>query len=232
MKRKPHGPFLLDERIEFPPVHLADEHGLIAIGGDLGVERLLAAYRAGIFPWPWYDEMPMFWWSPDPRYVLVPGELKIPKSLRSVLNRGEFEIRYDTAFTAVMEGCAAAPRPGQDGTWITPEMVAAYTELHRAGYAHSIEAWQDGELAGGLYGVAIGGLFCGESMFALTPDASKAAFVTFVRECSFELIDCQLETDHLRRFGARNIARPQYMTLLAQCLQAPNRVGSWADAEK
>ncbi|MHC4849056.1 MAG: leucyl/phenylalanyl-tRNA--protein transferase, partial [Planctomycetota bacterium] len=150
MKRKQHGPFLLDERIEFPPVHLADEHGLIAIGGDLSVDRLLAAYRVGIFPWPWYDEMPMFWWSPDPRYVLVPGELKIPKSLRSVLNRGEYEIRYDTAFTAVMEGCAAAPRPGQDGTWITPEMVAAYTELHRAGYAHSIEAWRDGELAGGL----------------------------------------------------------------------------------
>jgi leucyl/phenylalanyl-tRNA--protein transferase len=232
VKRKPHGPFLLDERIEFPPVHLADEHGLIAIGGDLGVERLLAAYRAGIFPWPWYDEMPMFWWSPDPRYVLVPGELKIPKSLRSVLNRGEFEIRYDTAFTAVMEGCAAAPRPGQDGTWITPEMVTAYTELHRAGHAHSIEAWRNGELVGGLYGVAIGGLFCGESMFVLVPDASKAAFVTFARECSFELIDCQLETDHLRRFGARNIARTHYMTLLAQCLQAPNRVGSWADAEK
>jgi leucyl/phenylalanyl-tRNA--protein transferase len=232
VKRKPHGPFLLDERIEFPPVHLADEHGLLAIGGDLSVEPLLAAYRAGIFPWPWYDEMPMFWWSPDPRYVLTPEELNIPRSLRSVLNRNEFEIRYDTAFVEVMEGCAAAPRPGQEGTWITPQMIEAYTDLHRAGYAHSVEAWRAGILEGGFYGVAVGSLFCGESMFARADDASKAAFVTFVRDMGFRLIDCQLETDHLRRFGARNVARSQYMALLAQCLQQTDRVGSWADAEE
>jgi len=229
--RRPRGPFLLDERIEFPPVHLADEHGLLAIGGDLGVERLLAAYRSGIFPWPWYDHMPMFWWSPDPRYVLYASELRVPRSLRAGLRRGDYEIRCDTAFRAVMEGCAEAPRPGQEGTWITPDMIESYIELHRAGHAHSIEAWRDGELAGGFYGVAVGDLFCGESMFARAPDASKVAFVTFVRSGWFRLVDCQLETEHLRRFGARHIPRRAYMAELARSLQARARVGSWSNAE-
>jgi len=215
--RRPHGPFLLDDRIEFPPVHLADEHGLLAIGGDLSVPRLLLAYGSGIFPWPWYEQMPMFWWAPDPRYVLYPDELKVPRSLRAVLNRGDYEIRYDTAFREVIEGCAEAPRPGQDGTWITPEMIEAYCELHEAGHAHSVEAWRDGAVMGGFYGVAVGGLFCGESMFARAPDASKAAFATFVKERRYRLIDCQLETDHLRRFGARNIPRSTYMSELARC---------------
>ena len=231
MKGRPRGPFLLDEQIEFPPVHLADEHGLLAIGGDLGVERLLAAYRSGIFPWPWYEQMPMFWWSPDPRYVLYPDQLKVPRSLRSKLRRNEFEIRYDTAFAAVLEGCSDAPRPGQDGTWITDEMIDGYLALHAAGHAHSVEAWRDGELVGGFYGVALGSLFCGESMFARVADASKVAFVTFVRDRGFHLVDCQLETDHLRRFGARDIERERYLDELAHCLQVPNRVGSWADAE-
>ncbi|MEM8884163.1 MAG: leucyl/phenylalanyl-tRNA--protein transferase [Planctomycetota bacterium] len=231
MQSKPRGPFLLDDTVEFPPVHLADEHGLLAVGGDLSVERLLAAYRRGIFPWPWYEHMPMFWWSPDPRFVLEPDELKVPRSLRSVLRREVFEIRCDTAFAEVLEGCSSAPRPGQDGTWISAEIFDGYLALHEAGYAHSIEAWLDGELAGGFYGVAIGDLFCGESMFARVSDASKAAFVTFVQKSGFRLIDCQLETDHLRRFGAHEIPRKEYMARLEECLQAPDRVGCWRDVE-
>jgi len=157
VKRPAQGPYLLGEGLDFPPVHLADEHGLLAIGGDLSVERLLAAYRSGIFPWPWYDGMPMFWWAPDPRFVLHPDDLRVSRSLRKRIDSGAYEIRYDTAFESVIRGCSTAPRPGQDGTWITEELVDGFYDLHEAGYAHSVEAWEDGTLVGGLYGVAIGG---------------------------------------------------------------------------
>jgi leucyl/phenylalanyl-tRNA--protein transferase len=234
VKRPTQGPFLLTEELDFPPVHLADEHGLLAIGGDLSVERLLMAYRAGIFPWPWYDGMPMFWWAPDPRYVLYPAELHVGKTLRARARTAGYEVRYDTAFEAVIRGCSEAPRPGQEGTWITEEMIDGFVALHEAGWAHSAEAWEDGELVGGLYGVAIGGLFCGESMFTRRPDASKVAFVTLVRRLEaegFAMIDCQLETDHLRRFGARDIPREQYMQELAIALERDDHTGSWADGD-
>jgi leucyl/phenylalanyl-tRNA--protein transferase len=230
VKRRTQGPYLLGEGLEFPPVHLADEHGLLAIGGDLSVERLLAAYRGGIFPWPWYDGMPMFWWAPDPRFVVYPGELHVGRSLKTRINTAGYEIRYDTAFERVIRGCAQAPRPGQDGTWITAELIEGFVALHRAGYAHSAEAWEAGQLVGGLYGVAIGDLFCGESMFTTRPDASKVAFVHMVRMLAargYRIIDCQLETEHLARFGAREIPRARYMQELASCLETEDRVGDW-----
>ena len=232
MRRPTQGPYLLGEGLDFPPVHLADEHGLLAIGGDLSVERLLAAYRKGIFPWPWYEGMPMFWWAPDPRFVLYPDELHVSRSLRTRARTAGYEIRYDTAFEPVIRSCSSAPRPDQDGTWITEEMVEGFVALHRAGHAHSIEAWQDGELVGGLYGVAVGGLFCGESMFTTRSDASKIAFVHLVeklRTRGFRLIDCQLETEHLARFGARDIPRDDYMEELARCLEMDEAVGNWCD---
>jgi leucyl/phenylalanyl-tRNA--protein transferase len=237
VQRQPIGPFLLDDSIAFPPVHRADDQGLLAIGGDLSVKRLLAAYRSAIFPWPLEEGMPMFWWSPDPRFVLYPDELRVPRSLRSRMRRGDLQVRCDTAFRAVMEGCSEASRPDQEGTWITEPMIEGYVALHKAGHAHSIETWQDDELVGGFYGVTMGDLFCGESMFARVSDASKVAFARFVQTGWFRLIDCQLHTDHLERFGAREIARTEYLEELDRSLSRPQllqnfeRVGSWADAE-
>ena len=232
MRRPTQGPYLLGDGLEFPPVHLADEHGLLAIGGDLSVERLLAAYRAGIFPWPWYEGMPMFWWAPDPRFVIYPEELHVSRSLRTRTRTAGYEIRYDTAFEAVIRGCSEAPRPGQDGTWITEEMIEGFVGLHRAGHAHSVEAWENDALVGGLYGVAVGGLFCGESMYTTRPDASKVAFVHLVgrlKARGFRLVDCQLETEHLARFGARDIPRADYMQELERCLEMDDVVGDWGD---
>src|SRR5262245_53766187 len=190
----------------FPPLAAAQKepNGLLAVGGDLSPRRLLDAYRRGIFPW--YSEGdPILWWSPDPRMVLFPDELRVTRSLAKPLRTKPHEVRFDTAFTAVMRGCAA-PRPGQGGTWIGPEMRAAYRRLHDLGYAHSAETWIDGELAGGLYGVALGGAFFGESMFTRTRDASKMALVGLVRRLAaegFGLIDCQMHTAHLESLGAR-----------------------------
>ena len=208
--------FLLGQDPEtFPPPERADRSGLLAVGGDLSSARLMAGYRRGIFPW--YSEgQPILWHSPDPRFVLLPAQLHVPKSLEKVLRRGTYDIRADTAFAEV-------PRPGQDGTWITTAMVDAYVTLHRLGHAHSVEAWKDGELVGGLYGVALGRVFFGESMFARAPDASKAAFVTVARalfDAGCLLIDCQVETDHLARFGAADIPRRRFLQLLAPAVQA------------
>jgi len=228
--RRPHGPFLLDDRIEFPPVHLADEHGLLAIGGDLSVPRLLLAYGSGIFPWPWYEQMPMFWWAPDPRYVLYPDELKVPRSLRAVLNRGDYEIRYDTAFREVIEGCAEAPRPGQDGTWITDDMVQAYIKLHEKGYAHSVETFYDGRLVGGLYGVSLGGVFFGESMFYEMSNASKVALYYLVEKLgswNFDFIDSQVPNDHMKSLGGQEVKRPDFLNLLSDSLQKQTKRGKW-----
>lgn len=197
----------------FPPLEKAldDPNGLLAIGGDLSPQRLIEAYRSGIFPWFNEDE-PIFWWSPDPRMVLFPGELKISRSLRKTLHKDCYQIRADTAFTQVMQACAA-PRKGQSGTWIHPEMIAAYTALHGMGLAHSVETWIDGELVGGLYGVALGKVFFGESMFSRSTDASKIAFVHLVKQLQyweFGLIDCQVKTRHLASLGAREISRVSF----------------------
>jgi leucyl/phenylalanyl-tRNA--protein transferase len=213
----------------FPEPRHAEPDGLLAVGGDLSPERLLAAYRSGIFPW-FSDGSPILWWSPDPRLVLDPAELHVPRSLERTLRRARYDVRADTAFAAVIRRCAAKDRPGQDGTWITAEMIAAYEELHRLGYAHSFEAWEGGELAGGLYGVSLGAAFFGESMFADRPDASKAAFVRGVRwlaGCGVDLVDCQVRTEHLVRFGARDVPRREFLRRLARALEAPDRRGTW-----
>jgi leucyl/phenylalanyl-tRNA---protein transferase len=200
-----------------PPVEraLRRPNGLLAAGGGLGVPRLLEAYSRGCFPW-FNEGEPVLWWSPDPRMVLMPGELHVSRSLLKRIRHGGFSVRADTAFRDVMEACAA-PRPGQSGTWITDDMIDAYGTLHDAGYAHSIETWIDGELAGGLYGVAIGRAFFGESMFARVSDASKLAFVHLVsqlQQWEFGIIDCQMNTAHLAAFGAREIPRVAFLELV------------------
>lgn len=214
----------------FPPVEQAlhDPEGLLAAGGDLSPERLLEAYSQGIFPWFNADD-PILWWSLDPRMVLFPAELKVSRSLGKTLRRGGHEVRTDSAFRQVMEACAA-PRPGQDGTWISPVIVAAYTRLHQLGHAHSVETWIDGELAGGLYGVAVGRAFFGESMFARVSDASKIAFVHLVRQLrrwDFGLIDCQMATRHLASLGAREIPRGEFGRRLSELVDYPGIVGRW-----
>ncbi len=221
--------FRLTDDLVFPPPHLAIEDGLLAVGGDLSVERLLLAYRSGIFPW--YSEGdPLLWWSPDPRMVLFPDELHVSRSLERVLKKGEFTVTMDTAFSSVIQACAEARGPRRDGTWITREMESAYCALHDAGYAHSVECWKDGALAGGLYGVSLGACFFGESMFSLATDASKVAFVRLVRQVAawdFHFVDCQMHTPHLARFGAKEVARKQFLTLLCDGLNAPTRCGRW-----
>ena len=227
--------YRLDPRSDaFPPAELADESGLLAVGGDLNPGRLLEAYRSGIFPW--YSEgQPILWHSPDPRFVLVPQSLHVPASLKKTIKRGRFEVRLDTAFADVIGACGETPRPGQNGTWITDAMKAAYVELHRLGFAHSAEAWEDGALAGGLYGVSLGSAFFGESMFARAPDASKVAFVTLVewlRARGFTLIDCQVYTEHLARFGAELWPRGQFLAELEVALEAPTLRGKWRIGEE
>ena len=203
----------------FPPVSkaLASPNGLLCAGGDLSPARIVDAYSRGIFPW-FSDGDPILWWSPDPRMVLFPGELKVSRSLRKTLARGAFETRFDTAFRRVMQECAQ-PRDGQGGTWILPEMVEAYTALHEQGFAHSVESWRDGELVGGLYGVALGKVFFGESMFTRATDASKvalAALVERLRADGFGMIDCQQATGHLASLGARAIPREEFVKRLRE----------------
>lgn len=213
----------------FPEPRLAEPDGLLGIGGDLDPERLLLAYRLGIFPW--YSEgQPILWWSPDPRFVLRPSELRVARSLAKRIRRGDYAITVDRAFADVVSACATAPRDGQEGTWITEEMQEAYVELYRRGRAHSCEAWSDGELVGGLYGVAVGAMFCGESMFARRADASKVAFVTLVRALEswgFGLVDCQVETDHLARFGAVPVDREVFLQALEDLRAGGPPVGRW-----
>jgi leucyl/phenylalanyl-tRNA--protein transferase len=226
--------FRLSDDIFFPNPSLAERDGLLAIGGDLSVERLLLAYQSGIFPW--YNEgEPILWFSPNPRFVLMPESLKVSKSMKQVLRKAEFEIRFDSAFEEVIEACAAVPRPGQYGTWITEDMKRAYVQLHREGFAHSAEAWQDGELVGGLYGVSLGNAFFGESMFTRKSNASKAAFITLVRRLEaqgFRLIDCQTPTKHLASLGAVHMRRSDFLVLLRNCLRKKTLKGSWSNLEK
>jgi leucyl/phenylalanyl-tRNA--protein transferase len=224
--------FRLDERLAFPPPALAED-GLLAVGGDLRPERLLLAYASGIFPW-FDDGQPILWHSPDPRMVLEAGRLHVPVSLRKVMRRRPYRLALDTAFEAVIAGCAAARRPEGPGTWITPEMIAAYAELHRLGFAHSAEAWAGDELAGGLYGVSLGGAFFGESMFSRRPDASKIAFVALVEQLErwgITLVDCQVHTGHLERFGAEEWPRTRYLGVLRKALEEKTRRGSWRFGE-
>jgi leucyl/phenylalanyl-tRNA---protein transferase len=200
----------------FPPVSEAEPDGLLAIGGDFSAQRLLNAYASGIFAW-FEEEKNIFWFSPDPRLVLFPKKLTVPETLARVIRKGRFEIRFDHHFKAVMEQCARVPRRHESGTWISERFIKGYTRLHKLGFAHSAEAYREGRLVGGLYGVAIGKAFFGESMFYLEPDASKVAFVALVQrlqETGFVVIDCQVETEHLRRFGAELIPRADYLTLV------------------
>lgn len=214
----------------FPPLEraLEEPNGLLAAGADLSPPRLIQAYENGIFPW--YSEgQPVLWWSPDPRMVLVPSELRIPRSLKKRLAKRDYEVRADTAFGEVIRACAA-PRAGQDGTWITGEIVAAYTRLHQAGHAHSVETWIGGRLAGGLYGVALGRMYYGESMFTVEPDASKIALAHLVRQLGrwgCGLIDCQMKTAHLARFGAREIPRREFMRKLSNLVNYPRHARNW-----
>ena len=208
--------FLLTKELFFPPTEMADEEGLLALGGDLGTERLLLAYRSGIFPWYNEDE-PICWWSPDPRFVLYPDELKVTSSMKTVLQNGKYRFTTNRAFSQVIQNCKMVSRKGQDGTWISPVMQQAYTTLHELGYAHSAEAWLDGELIGGLYGIRLGNLFFGESMFSIKPNASKFAFINYVRllqKENVQLIDCQLHTNHLESLGARMISREVFTEAL------------------
>jgi leucyl/phenylalanyl-tRNA--protein transferase len=201
--------FRLDDRLLFPDPALAEEDGLLAIGGDLSTERLLLAYQSGIFPW-YSDDTPILWYSPHERFVLFPDELKISKSMRQVLKSGKFRVTTNQCFEKVIEACSLVERAGQDGTWITEEMKAAYVLLHNKGYAHSIEVWHKENLVGGLYGVKVGNVFCGESMFSLVSNASKMALIHLCNS-GYKLIDCQVYTGHLASMGARMIPRVDYM---------------------
>lgn len=204
----------LDEKIEFPDVSEASEEGLLAVGGDLSSERLIYAYTRGIFPW-FDDAEPLLWWSPDPRFVLYPKDIKVSKSMKQFLKKTDFKVTFNKAFEAVITACADAKREGQTGTWITEEMKVAYTKLHQLGYAKSVEVWDAETLVGGFYGIDLkNGVFCGESMFSKLSNASKLAFITFVKKSNYKLIDCQLHTPHLESLGAKHIPRDIFLKYL------------------
>ena len=222
--------FWLDEHsLQFPPVHLASEDGILAIGGDLSVGRLVEAYANGIFPW-FNEEDPILWWSPDPRFVLFPDELKVSKSMRPYFNQEKYKVSFDQDFREVILNCQQLYRPGQGGTWITEEMLEAYVRLHQKGFAHSVEVWEGDELVGGLYGIALGRIFFGESMFAKKSNASKFGFISLVRrlqEWGYQLIDCQQETRHLASLGAKAIPRNEFMNYIERNPLEKTQVGKW-----
>jgi leucyl/phenylalanyl-tRNA--protein transferase len=205
--------FQLDERLLFPEPHLAEPDGLLALGGDLSPERLLLAYQHGIFPW-YSDDEPILWYAPHERFVLYPNELRISKSMKQVMRSGKFIVTVNQAFEQVIDACSVVPREGQDGTWITADMKQAYIDLHKLGHAHSYEVWHDGILAGGLYGIPAGRVFCGESMFSRVSNASKTALIMLCQSGQYELIDCQLHTEHLESMGAQFISRDAYLHIL------------------
>jgi leucyl/phenylalanyl-tRNA--protein transferase len=221
--------YRLPEALVFPPPHKAIKEGLLAVGGDLCLERLLLAYSLGIFPW-YSEEDPILWWSPDPRLVLYPNRFHASRSLKKQLRSGTFEVTADTAFEAVMKGCADHRGKGHEGTWIVPDVIDAYCELHDAGFAHSVETWKEGRLVGGLYGVSLGGVFFGESMFKRVSNASKIALATAVEHLQatgFDLIDCQVTTTHLIQMGAQEIPRPLFLRQLRQSIKRPTMRGKW-----
>ena len=207
-------PYLLDEnRLVFPHPSLADEDGLLAIGGDLTIDRLMLAYENGIFPW-YNDDSPILWYAPLERFVLRPSELKVSKSLKQIMKSNRFQVSFNRDFKAVIQNCAGIPRKDQDGTWIVADMQEAYLQLHREGYAHSLEVWQDDILVGGLYGVKVGNVFCGESMFSKVSNASKVALYHLAKNFGLALIDCQIPSDHLRKMGAEMISQQEYLSIL------------------
>ena len=218
----------LGSELWFPPVEHFGEDGLVAIGGDLSPARLLLAYERGIFPWS-APEDPLLWWSPDPRAVVHPSEIKVSKSMRNVLNQGQYAISFDRDFEGVMLGCADRP---DEGTWITDDFINAYLNLHELGFAHSVEAWNaDGDLVGGLYGVSLGSMFFGESMFARSSNASKVAVVTLARQLNrwhFDCIDCQIMNPHLESLGARHIRRNEFLSVLSTALEKDTKRGKWS----
>lgn len=208
--------YFLTKELYFPPVETASAEGVLAVGGDLSVERLLLAYRSGIFPWFDPDE-PILWWAPPERMVVVPETYKIPKSIRNILNKNTFRVSRNTNFKSVILHCQNIPRKGQQGTWITDDIVASYTQLHEMGHAHSFEVWQNNQLVGGLYGVDLGHVFCGESMFSLVSNASKVAFVAlifYLKTHHYQLLDCQVHNEHLELLGAFEIDRSDFMQVL------------------
>jgi len=221
--------YRIPRQLVFPDPELAEPSGLLGVEGDLQPARLILAYRSGIFPW-YSHEQPILWFSPDPRMVFEPSGVHVGRSLRKRLRRDDYQVTMDTAFARVIHACAEVPRDDQGGTWITGDMERAYTELHELGYAHSVEVWRENELVGGLYGVSIGGMFAGESMFSTATDASKVGFVRFAAQLQrwcFTLIDAQLHSDHLARLGGYEIPRHRYLERLAQALEAPTRPGPW-----
>ncbi len=221
--------FQLPDELIFPPPDLAEDNGLLAVGGDLSVQRLMLAYSMGIFPW--YSEGdPILWWSPDPRLILFPNELKVSRSLRQTINSGKFRVTMDTAFESVIRNCAHVHDKIDGDTWITDKMVNAYIQLHKTGYAHSVETWFEGKLAGGLYGIALGSAFFGESMFMKKSNASKVAFIALIKhliQLKFSFIDCQISTKHLQNFGATEIPRHKFLEILQSAKDVPAKKGRW-----
>jgi leucyl/phenylalanyl-tRNA---protein transferase len=221
--------FRLSEELIFPPVHLATPEGLLAVGGDLSPDRLLLAYKMGIFPWYCQGD-PILWWSPDPRMVLYPEEINISRSLKKMIRQEKYQVTTDRDFEQVISACAKVRQDAGEGTWITREMVRAYCRLNQQGYAHSVESWHQGTLVGGLYGICLGSSFFGESMFSTMADASKVALVYLTRlsiQNDINLIDCQLPNDHLMRLGAREISRKEFIKQLRRSLQHPSSKGQW-----
>ena len=221
--------FLLSEKLAFPPPHFAAKEGLLAVGGDLSRERLLLAYRSGIFPW-YTEGEPLLWWSPDPRLVLYPDEVHVSKTLKKVLSKNTFRITMDREFDQIIKACAESRLETGEGTWLVDDMIEAYCDLHKSGYAHSVEVWEGKQLAGGLYGVSLGHAFFGESMFTRVSNASNVALVTlaeYLKKLSFNLIDCQVTTAHLKRLGAREIPRATFLRELRRSMEAPTMKGRW-----
>lgn len=224
-----HRIFLLSDELIFPNPRLADPHGLLAVGGDLSTERLLLAYENGIFPW-YSEDQPILWFSPDPRLVLFPDKFSASKSLAKTIRKKLYDVRFDTNFEDVIVECSKIERKDQDGTWITDDMIDAYTRLHKEGYAHSVETYYEGDLVGGLYGVSLGGAFFGESMFHKMADASKVALYHLVqrlKEWDFDFIDSQVVTEHLKSLGAEEISRNRYLDILNLTLEKESKIGNW-----
>jgi leucyl/phenylalanyl-tRNA--protein transferase len=205
--------FRLNKRLVFPDPELAEADGLLAVGGDLSTERLMLAYQHGIFPW-YSDDTPILWYSPHERFVLFPEELNISSSMKRVLNSNRFKVTFDQCFADVITACATVERKDQDGTWITDDMQRAYIRLHQEGYAHSVEVWQQDQLVGGMYGIVVGDVFCGESMFSKVSNASKMALISLIKTGKYKLLDCQVHSDHMESMGARMISRKEYMAML------------------
>lgn len=221
--------FLLDKSLIFPHPELREPDGLLAVGGDLSPDRLLLAYRMGIFPW-YHEGQPLLWWWLCPRLMVRPAEVHISHSVRNFINRKVYQITFDRAFRQVMESCAFIPRPGQSGTWIMPEMIDAYVVLHEMGYAHSVEVWEGDILAGGLYGLALGHIFTGESMFALRSNASKVGFVALAQHLAgmgYQWIDCQQDTPHMRSLGGSLVEEPVFIEMLRRNILVPDQAGKW-----